>query len=76
MSRIPRHVSYRVYVSPSVDMVHILECEIHGGAVNKLTRKFLQLLKQHSKKEKASVSQSAISFHSSCLDMSRYFNLK
>ena len=48
-------------------------------AVNELTpklRKFLQLLKQRSKKEKASVSQSAISFHSSRLDMSRYLNLK
>ena len=38
MSRIPRHVSSRVYVShsetckqPSVDLVHISECEIHGG---------------------------------------------
>ena len=37
MSRIPRHVSSRVYVShsetckqPSVDLVHISECEIHG----------------------------------------------
>ena len=38
MSRIPRHVISRVYVShsetckqPSVDLVHISECEIHGG---------------------------------------------
>ena len=55
MSRIPRHVSSRVYVShsetckqPSVDLVHISET---------LTRKFFQLLKQRSKKEKASFSQ-------------------
>ena len=41
-----------------------------------LTRKFLQLLKQRSKKEKASVSQSAISFHDSHSDMSRYLNFK
>ena len=88
MSRIPRHVSSRVYVAhsetckqPSVDLVHISECEIHGGPYKEtnpetLTRKFLQLLKQRSKKDKSSVNQSAISFHSSRLDMSRYLNLK
>ena len=38
MSWIPRHVSSRVYVlhsetckQPSVDLVHISECEIHSG---------------------------------------------
>ena len=55
MSRIPRHVSSRVYVShsetckqPSVDLVHISV----GGKRTKpetLTRKFFQLLKQRSK---------------------------
>ena len=52
MSRIPRHVSTRVYVShsetskqPSVDLIHISrkwECEIHGGfngITNELTPK-------------------------------------
>ena len=74
MSRIPRHVSspqWIWYISRNARFT------VGGKRTNPetLTRKFFQLLKQRSKREKASVSQSAISFHSSRLDMSRYLNL-
>ena len=74
MSRIQRHVS-----SPQWNWYISRNARFTVGRkqtnLETLTRKFLQLLKQRSKKEKASVSQSAISFHSSRSHMSRYLNL-
>ena len=85
MSRIPRHVSSRVYVShsetckqPSVDLVHnYIGMRDSRWAVNELTPKprnpevltVTQAMFKERESVSQSVSQSAISFHSSRLDI-------